>query len=122
MVPMPGLANYSFPRDVILDHTPNQHIQAYHCLGQNETTIRQSMRANDYVGAVAACVQSANSVNVTEGATCGKMMRRLFSTDVGAIIQLPDGSTKTPLDAVKWLEEQDVKAKKEQEEQEESHE
>lgn len=80
------------------------------------------MRANDYVGAVAACVQSANSVNVTEGATCGKMMRRLFSTDVGAIIQLPDGSTKTPLDAVKWLEEQDVKAKKEQEEQEESHE
>lgn len=117
-----GIANYSFPRDVIMDHTPNQHIQAYHCLGQNEKTIRQSMRANDYVGAVAACVQSANSVNVTEGATCGKMMRRLFSTDIGAVIQLPDGSTKTPLDAVKWLEEQDVKAKKEQEEQEESHE
>lgn len=117
-----GIANYSFPRDVIMDHTPNQHIQAYHCLGQNERTIRQSMRANDYVGAVAACVQSANSVNVTEGATCGKMMRRLFSTDIGAVIQLPDGSTKTPLDAVKWLEEQDVKAKKEQEEQEESHE
>jgi len=28
----------------------------------------------------------------------------------------------TPLDAVKWLEEQDVKAKKEQEQEEESHE
>ena len=117
-----GVASYSFPRDIIIDHTPNQHIQAYHCLGQNERTIRESMRANDYVGAVAACVQSANSVNVTEGATCGKMMRQLFSGDIGAIIQLPDGSTKTPLEAIKWLEEQDVQAKKEQKEQEESNE
>lgn len=117
-----GVASYSFPRDIIIDHTPNQHIQAYHCLGQNERTIRESMRANDYVGAVAACVQSANSVNVTEGATCGKMMRQLFSGDIGAIIQLSDGSTKTPLEAIKWLEEQDVQAKKEQKEQEESNE
>lgn len=107
-----GISGYSFPRDIIADHTPNQHIQAYHCLGENERIIRSSMQSRDYVGAVAACVQSAKSVNVHESATTGKMTRELFSNRIGKVIEMPDGSTKTPLEAVLWLEEQDVKAKK----------
>ena len=45
----------------------------------------------------------------------------LFSNRIGKVIEMPDGTTKTPFEAVLWLEEQDVKAKKEKE-QEESHE
>lgn len=116
-----ALEGYSFPQDIIMDHTPNQHIQAFHCLGGNEATIRSSMRNRDYVGAVAACVQSAKSVNVLESATTGRMTEALFSNRIGKVIEMPDGSTKTPLEAVLWLEEQDVKAKKKKE-QEESHE
>lgn len=117
-----GISGYEFPRDIIMDHTPNQHIQGYHCLGGNEATIRSSMRSHDYVGAVAACVQSAKSVNIQESATTGRMMDELFSNRIGKVIEMPDGSTKTPLEAVLWLEEQDVKARKTKEEQEESHE
>ena len=116
-----AVAGYNFPQDILMDHTPNQHIQAFHCLGGNEATIRASMRARDYVGAVAACVQSAKSVNVLEGATSGRMAQEMFSNGVGRVIEMPDGSTKTPADAIKWLEEQDVEAKKKKE-QEESHE
>lgn len=115
-----GMAGYTFPSDIAIDHTPNQHIQAYHCLGGNEATIRESMRKRDYVGAVAACVQSAKSINILEEATTGKMTQILFSNGVGKVIEMSDGTTKTPLEAVLWLEDQDVK--KEKKEQEESHE
>jgi len=111
-----GVDGYDFPREIIMDHTPNQHIQGFHCLGDNERTIRQSMRNRDYVGAVAACVQSAKSVNVLESMTTGRMTQELFSTRIGKVIEMPDGSTKTPLEAVLWLEEQDVKAEEKEEE------
>ncbi len=84
--------------------------------------IRDAMRKHDYVGAVSACIQSANSVNVTESTTCKRMIARLFASDATRFIQMPDKTTMTPLDAVKWLEEQDVKAKKEKEQGEENHE
>lgn len=116
-----GIEGYDFPQDILRDHTPNQHIQGFHCLGGNEATIRQSMRNRDYVGAVAACVQSAKSVNIQESTTTGRMTRLLFSNRIGKVIEMPDGTTKTPYEAVLWLEEQDVKAKKEKE-QEEGHE
>ena len=50
------------------------------------------------------------------------MINRLFASDATKFIQMPDKTTMTPIDAVKWLEEQDVKAKKEKEQGEESHE
>lgn len=109
-----GKKDYAFTRDIAVDHTPNQHIQGFRCLGQNESMIRDSMRKHDYVGAVSACIQSAKSVNVTESTTCKRMIARLFASDATRFIQMPDKTTMTPLDAVKWLEEQDVKAKKEE--------
>lgn len=117
-----GRKGYAFARDIVIDHTPNQHIQGFRCLGQNERMIRDSMRQHDYVGAVSACIQSAKSVNVTESTTCKLMINRLFASDATKFIQMPDKTTMTPIDAVKWLEEQDVKAKKEKEQGEESHE
>lgn len=83
--------------------------------------IRQAMEQRDFIGAVEACVASAKSVNVLEGATCGVMMEEIFSNDAGKIIEMPDGSIKTPLEAVMWLEaKEDTEAEKA--EQEEEHE
>lgn len=116
-----GIEGYTFPREIAKGYTPNQHIQRYHCLGDNTTYIRQAMVQNDYVGAVEACVASAKSVNVFEGVTCGLMFEQVFSNSAGKIIEMPDGSNKTPLEAVLWLEEQD-KENVENEGQEDVHE
>lgn len=116
-----GIEGYRFPDEIKSEYTPNQHIQRYHCLGDNATYIREAMNRRDFIGAVEACVASAKSVNVLEGATCGIMMEDIFSDNAGKIIELPDGSIKTPLEAVMWLEAQDAIGT-EKEEQEEGHE
>lgn len=111
-----GLKNYSFPAEILLDHTPNQHIQYYACLGNNRPAIRQAMLNRDYVAAVSNCCASATNINFTEANTGTFFMQKICANDVGKIIQMPDGSVATPLEAVKWLEEQDVEKKKKKEE------
>lgn len=105
--------------EIANEYTPNQHIQKYNCLGNNAMTIRESMIQRDYIGAIEACVASAKSVNVLEGATCGIMMEKIFSRKAGRIIEMPDGSARTPLEAVMWLEEQDAGKAETQEEKHE---
>lgn len=111
-----GLKNYSFPEDILRDHTPNQHIQHYACLGNNQTYIRKAMINRDYVAAVSNCCGSATNINLSEANTGTFFMQKICANDVGKIIQMPDGSTATPLDAVKWLEAQDAERQKEKEE------
>lgn len=111
-----GLKNYSFPEDILRDHTPNQHIQHYACLGNNQTYIRKAMINRDYVAAVSNCCSSAANINLAEANTGTFFMQKICANDVGKIIQMPDGSTATPLDAVKWLEAQDAEKQKEKEE------
>lgn len=111
-----GLSCYDFPHEIMTDHTPNQHIQHYACLGGNGPIVRQAMINRDYVGAVSACCASAVNMNLTEANTGTFFMEQICSNNVGKIIQMPDGTTATPLDAVKWLEEQDAEKQKEKEE------
>lgn len=110
-----GRQEYHFPEDVLATHTPNQHIQHYGCLGNNRPIISKAMLNRDYVGAVIACVASAFNANFTEANTGTFFMEHICDNNVGKIIQMPDGTTATPLDAVKWLEEQDEKKEKEEE-------
>lgn len=107
-----GLKNYNFDPSVLATHTPNQHIQYYACLGGNERTIRDAMKRRDYVAAVMACCASAENINFTEPNTGTFFMQKICAKDAGRIIQMPDGGTMTPLEAVKWLEQ-----KKEQQEE-----
>lgn len=111
-----GLKNYSFPTEYLIDHTPNQHIQYYGCLGNNERYIREAMRNRDYIAAVSNCCASASNANFTEANTGTFFMQKICANDAGKIIQMPDGSTMTPLDAVKWLEAQDAEKQKKKEE------
>lgn len=118
-----ALQNYSFPADILRDHTPNQHIQHYACLGNNQTYIRKAMLARDYVGAVSHCCSSASNINLTESNTGTFFMENICGNNPGNIIQMPDGSTKTPLEAVLWLEEQEaVKLAKEEKKEEAANE
>lgn len=104
-----GYESYDFPREIIADHTPNQHIQKYGCFGNNGIYVREAMLDRDYVRAVAQCCAVAANINFTEANTCTYFMQEICAVDAGRIIQMPDGSTMTPLDAVKWLEEQEGK-------------
>ena len=70
----------------------------------------------DYVAAVSNCCASATNANFTEANTGTFFMQKICANDVGKIIQMPDGSTATPLDAVKWLEAQDAEKQKKKEE------
>lgn len=111
-----AIRNYQYPADILSDHIPNQHIQVYACLGGNETYIYDAMRKRDYIAALEACVSSAKSMNLTEHNTGTFFMQAICANDVGKIIEMPDGSTKTPVEAVKWLEEQDAMVAKKEEE------
>ena len=110
-----GLRNYHFSPEVLMDYTPNQHIQYYACLGNNRRPIHQAMIDRDYVAAVSYCCASATNINFTEANTGTYFMQKICANDVGKIIQMPDGTTATPLEAVKWLEEQDEKKQAEEE-------
>lgn len=112
-----GLKNYTFPAEILRDHTPNQHIQYYACLGNNKQYIGRAMINRDYVNAVALCCASATNINFTEPNTGTFFMEKICANDVGRIIEMPDGSTMTPLDAVKWLEDQDAKKQEEKAEE-----
>lgn len=111
-----GLRNYGFPEEILRDHTPNQHIQYYACMGNNQPYIRKAMLDRNYVAAVSNCCGSATNINLAEANTGTFFMQKICANDVGKIIQMPDGSIATPLDAVKWLEVQDAEKQKKKEE------
>ena len=110
-----GLRAYEFGESILKSYTPNQHIQRFACLGNNEQIIRKAMLNRDYVAAITACCASAANANLTESNTGTYLMQRLFANDIGAVIQMPDGSTATPLDAVRWLEAREEEKKKKEE-------
>ena len=60
---------------------------------------------------MSACCSSATNINFTEPNTGTFFMQKICAPDVGRIIQMPDGSTMTPVNAVKWLEEQEAAKK-----------
>lgn len=104
-----GIRHYAYPADVLADHTPNQHIDYYACLGNNRQVVGEAMRRKDYIAAISACCSSATNINLTESNTGTFFMQKILAKNAGKIIQMPDGSTMTPIDAVKWLEANEAK-------------
>lgn len=89
------------------DMIPNPHLQHHSCLGDQRPLIEELLRDHDYVGAVEQCICSAKSINVGESATFPYLLESLFSSDAGKYILLPDGTSCTPEEALKWLDEQE---------------
>lgn len=108
-----GKRHYEYPAKILAEYVPNQHIDYYACLGNNDPHVRNAMKAKDYVRAVSACCSSATNMNLTESNTGTFFMEKICDTKAGKIILMPDGTSMTPVEAVKWLEEQDKVKKQE---------
>ena len=98
---------YSYPR-AYNDRLPNPHLQKFACLGNHESIINSYLRKGDVVGAVEQCIASCKSMNLTEPQTYQWHFENMFSTDA-KVIELPDHTSVSPVEAMNWLLEQEKK-------------
>lgn len=93
------------------DCTPNPHIDRFSCLGNQERAINERLREHDYIGAIEQCISSCVSLNFADGTVIGEFMRRIYGASNRRVnircIELPDGRTVAPVEAIQWLKEQD---------------
>jgi hypothetical protein len=99
-------SHYKYPSKYF-DMLPNMHIQKYGCLGDHRPLIDEALRNGDIIGAIEQCVCSAKSINVGESTTFSSLLAALFDCDANKIIELPDGTSCTPEEALRWLDAQE---------------
>ena len=97
-----GISGYHFPTS-FENHLPNQHIQRHSCLGNNGMYIQKCLGDNDYILAIEQCVASARNFNMADGVVAEEFMQNLFAPSAKKIIELPDGTSCTPIRALEWL-------------------
>lgn len=100
-----GLSHFNYDAK-FKDYIPNQHIDVYACLGNNAPKILDAIKSKKYNLAIQLCMASAANMNMTESNTISFFMEKIFGNPVECI-EMPDGSRKTPLEAMLWLEEED---------------
>lgn len=96
---------YSYPKNC-KDRLPNPHLHRFNCLGNHQIAINEYLRNGDTVGAVEQCVGSCKSINLAEAPTFTYFFEMLFSTNEN-VIELPDHTSVSPTEALKWLNERD---------------
>lgn len=94
-------SDYSFPPQC-RDRIPNPHLQYFDCLGNYHRHILECLNEGNVVGAVEQCVASAKSVNIAEGVTMKRFLMELMGRRDN-VIELPDGSLTTAVNALAWL-------------------
>ena len=87
---------------------PNPHIDEYSCAGENVRIVNECLRDHEYIGALEQCIASCKNLNFADGTVMNEFVRRIQgkSSRSGRCILMPDGSVFTPVDAVKWLHQQ----------------
>ena len=99
-------AGYRFPANCA-DYIPNYHLNHHSCFGNYFRVITDYLSKGDTIGAIGACIASAQSVNIGEsGPTFNPMMKDVFSSRRN-IFELPDGTSVTPVKALEWLNSQE---------------
>lgn len=96
-----GISDAAFD-GVFDDRMPNPHIQGYRCLGNYGDILRDASRTGNYVMAVQQCITSCGSLNIGDSTVMERFIRE-FYTYTKKCVELPDGTTVTPYDAVKYL-------------------
>ena len=84
------------------DMMPNPHIQYYACLGQNEATMRDRLLNGDITGCLMQCIASTKCLNLSDSTVITRFVNDLFNS-TNRIIELPDKSSVTVLNAYNWL-------------------
>lgn len=113
-------SGYHYPIEY-KDRLPNPHLQNHNCLGDYRPRMREAVRTGDYIGAVGWCMASSKAINIAESASFRPFLRELFKRNCAAVIQMPDGSSKTPEEAFNWLLDQEKAVVVETKEGEETH-
>lgn len=96
-----GVRNAAFDA-VFDDRMPNPHIQGWECLGNYTEILREASRTGNYVMAVQQCITSCGSLNIGDSTVMERFIRE-FYTYTKKCVELPDGTTVAPYDAVKYL-------------------
>lgn len=110
---------HHFPSE-FSDCMPNTHIDRYNCMGNYPITINKLLAKHDYIGALEQCVASCKSLNWGDSTVMSTFMENMWGSgrDNNRCIELPDGRVVKPVEAIKWLEEQEeISNVKEQEEE-----
>lgn len=110
-----GLAGYNYGTECA-QFFPNPHIHEYHCLGGYAQALSQMMETHNYVGVLEQCVVSCQSINLTETPTMERFIPKFYGCN-SPIIELPDGTAVTPLEAVEFLS---ARSKEEEENEQEN--
>lgn len=104
-----AISEYSFDASTYSDCMPNPHIDGYRCMGNYNQTINELLINHDYIGAIEQCIASCKSLNFADSTVMG-----LFSSIIqgqnhrnNRCIVLPDGNVVKPIDAIKWMKEQE---------------
>lgn len=100
---------FSYPHEYE-NMLPNMHLHRHGCLGDQRPLIEECLRNGDNIGAIEQCICSAKSINVGEDVTFIHVLKALFDSDAKKIIELPDGTSYTPTEALRWLETQENNA------------
>lgn len=103
-----ALLNAEFPRR-FSNYLPNPHLNIYGCLGGYELIISDLLVTGDDIGVIETCVAASGSLTWGDS-ICMRAMLTEFSITNRTCIELPDGSMKTPMNAIDWLKEQEEKA------------
>ena len=104
-------SGYTYPPECS-DRIPNPHLQYHDCLGNHARFIMERLKDGDTIGAIEQCVSSSKSVNLGEGITVTKFLSDLFNSNA-KVIELNDGTSVTPVEALRWLEKQEEEKAKE---------
>lgn len=98
-------SHHTYPESISRTHISNPHLDMYGCQGNNGNIIRESLTNRDYIGAIEACIAMTKNFNFADSAPGGYLVDWLFSPDAKSCVRMPDGTTKTPHEALVWLKE-----------------
>lgn len=93
------------------DCMPNPHIDQYACMGNYTRVVNTILQEHNYIGAIEQCLASCKSLNFADSTVMKMFASRIYGLDgyeTPRCIELPDGNVVTPLDAIKWLKENET--------------
>ena len=104
-----AMRGHEFPMEYA-DCMPNTHINSYSCMGNYQTTINNLLKRRNYIGALEQCIASCKSLNFGDSTVMREFMGTMYGDNSAnnRCIELPDGSVVRPVEAIKWLKQQQV--------------
>ena len=100
-----GLNGYDFP-DRFSSYLPNPHVNDYECLGTAREVINLALQNHDFISVIEQCIVAATNLNFGDSTVIKSFMKTMYGQSDKSnrtFIELPDGSTVTPAEALAWI-------------------